>query len=131
MSTVNNRQFDLKRSYLLIAFQILVYFVISAILFQILTFIWWLLCCFALILIHVFTFKYHQVSALVHLDQDDWSLFFGKSQQVKTVQLKQIIDHQIYIAIYFEQKADSPLVIWRDQLSLKQWKNLKVLAKMK
>ncbi|GJC31637.1 hypothetical protein KAM398_05260 [Acinetobacter sp. KAM398] len=90
-------------------------------------------------------FKFVRANRIVGLDQLDdreWSISYlvprVVSQQIKStarqteiqrVELHQVIDHQIYIVLEFQQ-AVKPVVIWCDQVSKTQWKALKVLAKM-
>ncbi|WP_230245407.1 hypothetical protein [Acinetobacter sp. PW68] len=90
-------------------------------------------------------FKFVRANRILGLDQLDdreWSISYlvprVVSQQIKStarqteiqrVELHQVIDHQIYIVLEFQQ-AVKPVVIWCDQVSKTQWKALKVLAKM-
>ncbi|WP_257222351.1 hypothetical protein [Acinetobacter sp. YH12120] len=84
----------------------------------------------------------NRIVGLYQLDDREWSISYlvprVASQQIKStarqteiqrVQLRQVIDHQIYIVMEFQQ-AFKPVVIWCDQVSKAEWKALKVLAKM-
>ncbi|MBL8321996.1 MAG: hypothetical protein JNJ93_06980 [Acinetobacter sp.] len=69
-----------------------------------------------------------QVTALDHLDGREWTLSAAGGKQ--RVQISHIIDHQAYIVLYFQHARAKPVIVWRDQVALKQWKSFKVLAKM-
>lgn len=47
---------------------------------------------------------------------------------VKHQQLEQVLDHALYMVLRF-QKAPT-VIIWRDQVTPPQWKQLKILAKL-
>ena len=65
-----------------------------------------------------------------HLDAREWSLSSAQSEQIQRVSVSHIIDHQLYIVVYFQHFRAKPLLIWMDQLPRQQWKALKKLAKL-
>jgi hypothetical protein len=44
--------------------------------------------------------------------------------------LLKIVDHHLYIVLHFSNIESKTCVIWWDQLSLNQWKMLKLLSKI-
>ena len=127
---MDNRQFKLKRSALSHAFQFFIFTVLMILLYQVVSpLIWGLFFCLGLVVYLLFFRRTSQVSSLEYLDEQDWSLQ-RINQPVQRVQISHIFDHQVYIVVYFMHARAKPMIIWRDQLSLKQWKSLKVLAKM-
>ena len=136
------QQFQLKPSLIAIVFQLMIALLIVWLLLQMLT-PWLSVIC--IVIIGWTYFKFVRANRIVGLDQLDdreWSISYLAprvvSQQIKStarqieiqrVQLRQVIDHQIYIVMEFQQ-AFKPLVIWCDQVSKAEWKALKVLAKM-
>lgn len=125
-----NRSFQLKRSRLAIVFQLTVFILLILLLQQTLQ-IW--LCLFALLLaflIYIRSFKLPQVLHFEHLDALEWSLLYTKSNCFQRVVIDYIVDHELYIVVYFQNTEHKFLVIWRDQLCQAQWKNLKKLAQL-
>ena len=122
-----NRCFQLQPSYLALVLQLLLCSVIIAVLAMTLSL--WLLCVAVLGLLLSYLYFYYQdrIIQLEYLDQRDWTLTSQK-QQVHRDQIKKIIDHKLYIIVFFQQQA--PLAIWCDQLAWQDWKRLKVLAKL-
>lgn len=79
----------------------------------------------------VFVFKSTaQADIFEHLDQSHWSIKYQNNPMPHSVILKNVIDHHFYMVCYFEEKKPASLVIWRDQLELRQWKHLKAYAKL-
>ena len=136
------QQFQLKPSVIAIVFQLMIALLIVWLLLQVLK-PWLSVVC--IVIMGWTYFKFVRANRIVGLDQLDdreWSISYFvprvASQQIKStarqteiqrVQLRQVIDHQIYIVMEFQQ-AFKPLVIWCDQVSKAEWKALKVLAKM-
>lgn len=82
-------------------------------------------------IVAMFVFKSRaQVAIFEHLDQNRWSIQYKNNPVIGSVILRNVIDHHFYIACYFEEKKPSSLIIWRDQVELKQWKYLKTYAKL-
>lgn len=131
---VNNHDvmntFVLKPSQLSIGFQSVIlvlmavtfYFSVGAIFAGIL-----MLCVIAAI--YVFKLR-AKVVIFEHLDQSHWSIQYKNNPVIGSVILRNVIDHHFYIVCYFEEKKPSSLIIWRDQVELKQWKYLKTYAKL-
>ena len=116
---MDNRCFKLKRSYCALAFQLFIFALLMYLLYQLLPIAIWLLC--AAIGLVIYQFEY--------LDGREWSLT-AKSRPTCRVCVSHVIDHQAYIVVYFQHAKAQPLLIWCDQLPLKQWKSLKVLTKL-
>ncbi|MEG1030938.1 MAG: protein YgfX [Acinetobacter sp.] len=108
----------------------LFFILIGSILYMLLIFWLWLLCIFLMLISYAyFHANKKQISQFEYLADNDWSLYDLKKQNTERVQIEKILDHQVYIVIYFQHKQPN-LVIWQDQLSSIEWKNLKVLAKL-
>lgn len=71
-----------------------------------------------------------QIESFQHLDRNQWSVKYKNNSKIHTLSLNKIVDHHFYIVFYFDQKPPSSLVVWSDQLELKQWKNLKAHSKL-
>ena len=127
---MDNRHFKLKRSFLSHAFQFFIFAVLMTLLYQLLTpMLWGIFFLIGLVVYVLFFRKHLRVTSLDYLDGTDWSLQ-RLNRPVQRVQISHILDNQMYIVVYFMHARAKPVIIWRDQLSLKQWKSLKVLAKM-
>ena len=136
------QQFQLKPSLIAIVFQLMSALLIVWLLLQVLS-LWLSIICIIIVAWTYFKFvRARRILGLDQLDDREWSISYLAprvvSQQIKStarqteiqrVQLRQVIDHQIYIVMEFQQ-AFKPLVIWCDQVSKAEWKALKVLAKM-
>lgn len=122
-----NSCFQLKRSYLALCFQFVLASVIIAVLAMTLSL--WLLGAGILLLVLSYLYFYNQdrILQLDYLAEQDWTLSKQNDKQQRD-QIKKIIDHGLYIIIFFQQHP--PLAIWCDQLSWQDWKRLKVLAKL-
>ena len=136
------QQFQLKPSLIAIVFQLMIALLIVWLLLQMLT-PWLSVIC--IVIIGWTYFKFVRANRIVGLDQLDdreWSISYlvprvpsqhlkstARQTEIQRVELRQVIDHQIYIVLEFQQ-AVKPVVIWCDQVSKTQWKALKVLAKM-
>ena len=136
------QQFQLKPSVIAIVFQLMIALLIVWLLLQVLK-PWLSVVCIVIMGWTYFKFvRANRIVGLYQLDDREWSISYLAprvvSQQIKStarqieiqrVQLRQVIDHQIYIVMEFQQAFKS-VVIWCDQVSKTQWKALKVLAKM-
>ncbi|OAL77741.1 hypothetical protein AY606_09825 [Acinetobacter sp. SFB] len=125
-----NRSFQLKRSRLAFVFQLIIFTLIIVFLQQLLSPWLWLICVLLGVLAYAYGLKAPQPMCFEHLEAREWSLTSVKSEQIKRVSISHIIDHQLYIVVYFQHFQEKPLLIWIDQLPLKQWKALKKLAKL-
>ncbi|AOA57289.1 hypothetical protein [Acinetobacter larvae] len=90
-----------------------------------------LLCCVALLLIYWQFNKSNKVIALQALDDNLWVLQYQAVSQPRQVHILKWLDHQAYIVLYFQEAKLAPLIIWYDQVSYQQWKNLKVCANLR
>lgn len=124
-----NHQFQLKRSLLALLFQLGMLLLIGIIWFQLFPFYIFLIAIFLAIIAYLAFLRRSKMRSLAYLDQDLWSIQWHHHSKIEHVQLYRVIDHHIYIVLYFKQNRNSQ-VIWRDQVSLNQWKQLKVMAKL-
>lgn len=122
------RAFQLKRSRIALAFQCLIFMILLALLYAVVNPVLWLICAVLGLMSYVLFRKRADLLHLEHLDADDWSVLYRQSSQVLQLQLHQVIDHQLYIVLYFQGSKIPPIVIWCDQLTVPQWKSLKQLA---
>ncbi|OTG72049.1 hypothetical protein B9T23_15000 [Acinetobacter terrae] len=125
-----NRSFQLKRSRLAFVFQLIIFTLVIVLLQQLLVPWLWLLCVLLGVMAYAYGLKVPQPIYFEYLEAREWSLSNVKSEQIKRVSISHIIDHQLYIVVYFQHFQEKPLLIWIDQLPLKQWKALKKLAKL-
>lgn len=130
MST-NNRVFELHASRIAMVMQLCFFVLIMGVLYHLFTAPLWCIS-FVLMLGGWFYFlRQPQIQRFEHLDGVDWSFDLGGPvQSIQTRQIHQMIDHHAYIVIYFSSTAHKNIVIWRDQLSLSQWKKLKLMVKL-
>ncbi|MFW2002177.1 hypothetical protein [Acinetobacter ursingii] len=124
-----NHQFQLKRSLLALLFQLGMLILIGIIWFQLFPFYIFLIAIFLAIITYLAFLRRSKMRSLAYLDQDLWSIQWHNHSKIEHVQLYRVIDHHIYIVLYFKQNRNSQ-IIWRDQVSLNQWKQLKVMAKL-
>ncbi len=90
----------------------------------------WLLCSVIGLISYSLFLKTPRPVPFEYLDAEEWTLQFCKAKHLDRVVIRKIIDHQLYIVIYFQKNQVKPLVIWSDQLSLVYWKKLKMLAQL-
>ena len=124
-----NTAYYLKRSRMAIVFQIglllLIQCLVSVLLpvwlavviLIILLFSWWM------------QFKRSTLHYFQAFSADEWSIQ-STDQAVKHMRLRRVVDHHFYIVLYTQQQSSCSYVIWYDQLTLVEWKKLKLLAKM-
>jgi hypothetical protein len=124
-----NHQFQLKRSLLALLFQLGMLLLIGTIWFQLFPFYIFLIAIFLAMIAYLAFLRRLKMRSLAYLDQDLWSIQWHNHSKIEHVQLYRVIDHHIYIVLYFKQNRNSQ-IIWRDQVSLNQWKQLKVMAKL-
>ena len=122
-------QFQLKRSLLALLFQLGGLLLLGFIWSQI--FPWTLAAVFILLAAtaSIFFFKRPKLRALAYLDHAIWSIQWEHRARIEQAQLTQLLDHHFYTVLYFDQNVPSQ-IIWCDQVASKQWKQLKVLAKL-
>ena len=136
------QQFQLKPSVIAIVFQLMIALLIVWLLLQVLS-LWLSIICIIIVAWTYFKFvRARRILGLDQLDDREWSISYlvprvpsqhlkstARQTEIQRVELRQVIDHQIYIVMEFQQ-AFKPVVIWCDQVSKAEWKALKVLAKM-
>ena len=136
------QQFQLKPSLIAIVFQLMIALFIVWLLLQVLS-LWLSVVCIAIVAWTYFKFvRARRIVGLDQLDDREWSISYlvpriasqhikstARQTETQRVQLRQVIDHQVYIVLEFQQAFKS-VVIWCDQVSKTQWKAPKVLAKM-
>lgn len=121
--------FQLKRSYLALLFQLFIFTVLMAILYQLLPlYVWCGLLLLGTVIYLLFYRKSPHITGLDYLDGKEWTL--SAAGQKQRVHISHIIDHQAYIVVYFQHARTKPMIIWCDQVPRKQWKSFKILAKM-
>ncbi|ONN49247.1 membrane protein [Acinetobacter genomosp. 33YU] len=126
---VNQLNFKLKYSRFSIIFQFFIGLSLAVLFYQLLPILWWLVTVSLLFISFVFFLKRPRLAQIAYLDQKLWSLSFHSEQTISRVEILKIIDYQIFIVIYFEGHKTLTSVIWFDQMSLSQWKQLKTLEK--
>lgn len=129
MVLVNQLNFKLKYSRFAIVFHFFIGLSLAVLLYQLLPILWWLITVSLLFISFVLFLKRSQVAQIAYLDQKLWSLSFHSEQTISRVEILKIIDYQIFIVVYFEGDKTLTSVIWFDQMSLSQWKQLKTLEK--
>ncbi|WP_038346080.1 hypothetical protein [Acinetobacter sp. A47] len=130
MSTAN-RVFELQYSRFAIALQCFVLLFILFLSYSLLSLALWLSSCVLLFLSWLLFLRQPQLKRFEHLHQQEWTFEFDDlSGQIECRQISKIIDHQAYVVLYFSDPKHKNFIIWWDQLSYLQWKNLKVLAKL-
>lgn len=126
---MDSRCFKLKRSWFALAFQLLIFVLLMFVLYQVLALVLWVVCAVAgLVVYQLFYRKSPQINQFEHLDGREWSITL--QQHTQRVMVSHVIDHQIYVVVYFQHAKVRPLLIWCDQLPMQQWKALKVLTKL-
>ncbi|MCH7337354.1 hypothetical protein [Acinetobacter sp. NIPH 2699] len=126
-----NRVFELQYSRFAIVLQLFIFMIIISLLYPFLPILLWLLCIVIMGVAWFIFQKKPQIQRFEYLEDQDWSFCFSHlPQAIQHRKIRQIIDHQCYIVIYFYDPLHLPCIIWWDQLSILQWKNLKILAKL-
>ena len=125
-----NRSFQLRRSRLAFVFQLIIFTLLMLLLQQLLSPWLWGLCILLAVIGYAYGLKVPQPIFFEYLDAREWSLSRAQSEQIQRVSVSHIIDHQLYIVVYFQHFRAKPLLIWMDQLPRQQWKALKKLAKL-
>lgn len=126
---MDSRCFKLKRSWFTLAFQLLIFVLLMFVLYQVLALVLWVVCAVAgLVVYQLFYRKSPQIDQFEHLDGREWSITL--QQHTQRVMVSHVIDHQVYVVVYFQHAKVRPLLIWCDQLPMQQWKALKVLTKL-
>ncbi|WP_086202300.1 hypothetical protein [Acinetobacter silvestris] len=125
-----HRCYKLKPSRLSVLFQFFLLMIILIGLYQVVTGMV-LVCALVIAVVAYFVFiQRDQIEQLEQLDHSEWTISFQKSQAKQTVYIDKMIDHHIYIVIYFQSKNLKPMIIWYDQLSQLSWKSLKMRVEL-
>ncbi|ENX19159.1 hypothetical protein F892_03319 [Acinetobacter vivianii] len=126
-----NRVFELQYSRFSIALQLFILLLIVSLTYSLLSLVLWLSSCILLALSWFLFLKQPRLKRFEYLDQQEWSFeFYDSSLPIQCRKIEKIIDHQAYIVLYFSDPEHKNFIIWWDQLSLLQWKNLKLHAKL-
>lgn len=126
-----SRVFELQYSRFSLVLQLFIFLVILSLSYQLLSLAFWLLSFFIMVFAWFYSLKRPYIKHFEYLDQQDWSFRFSDpSLETQRRKISKIIDHQVYITLYFSDAQYQPLTIWWDQLPLPQWKNLKLLVKL-
>ena len=126
-----NRVFELQYSRFSIALQLFILLLIVSLTYSLLSLALWLSSCLLLALSWFLFLKQPRLKRFEYLDQQEWSFeFYDSSLPIQCRKIEKIIDHQAYIVLYFSDSEHKNFIIWWDQLSLLQWKNLKLHAKL-
>ncbi|MGE8646342.1 hypothetical protein [Acinetobacter vivianii] len=126
-----NRVFELQYSRFSIALQLFILLLIVSLTYSLLSLALWLSSCLLLALSWFLFLKQPRLKRFEYLDQQEWSFeFYDSSLPIQCRKIEKIIDHQAYIVLYFSDPEHKNFIIWWDQLSLLQWKNLKLHAKL-
>lgn len=131
MAELNQHQrYELKPSRIALGFQLLCLAIICSLWFAILN-VWISLCLFIIALLSLKWFrKRQQVQSLAQLELNQWVIQYQDLEQAQHVQIKQMIDHALYIVVYFYEKKQPTLIIWQDQVEHLAWKSLKSRVKL-
>lgn len=130
MSTAN-RVFELQVSRFMIVLQLLIFIFLMILLYQLLALGIWLLCLGIMVIAWFRFLQQPQVKRFEYLEDQDWSFEFAVSDlPIQRRQIVKMIDHHCYVVLYFSASHDKTCIIWWDQLSVTQWKNLKLLVKL-
>ena len=120
----------LKHSRLSIVFQLIFLMLILILLSQLISIYFLIPATLALIAIWIMFRRHKRVEYLQQLEQDLWSIQYANDPKVYRVKIRQILNHGLYVVLYFEQSKHQSLVIWRDQVALLAWKRLLMRAKL-
>ena len=123
-------KFTLKRSWVSIAFQLFILSGMMLILYQQLNLWLWLLMLLVAAAVWLWLIYQPRVLHFEQLELDQWSLLFSDTEQIHRYTLLKMIDHSLYIVLYFQDKKARPVVVWCDQMSRQQWKMLKGRARL-
>lgn len=79
---------------------------------------------------YYFFAKQKKLQSFAVFDQAEWT-FVYKDHQIERLKVTQIIDHRIYFVFYFESGLlPRSQVIWKDQLSIDDYRKIKIYAEL-
>ncbi|USA52231.1 hypothetical protein NDN13_12145 [Acinetobacter sp. C32I] len=126
-----NPAFELQYSRFAFVLQLLLFILILSVLYPLLPLWWWLLSFMLMTIAWLSFLRQPQIKRFEYLDHQDCSFEFSDpTLKIQRRQIVKILDHQLYIALYFSQQKHKTCIIWWDQLSHAQWKKLKLRAKL-
>ncbi|MGA6137185.1 hypothetical protein ACPER7_12890 [Acinetobacter dispersus] len=126
-----NGVFELQRSRFAMVLQLLIFIAILGLTYSLLALWIWLLCCCMMGVAWFLFLKQPQIKRFEYLDHQECSFeFYDPKLKIQRRQIVKILDHQLYIALYFSHQKNKNCIIWWDQLSHSQWKKLKLRAKL-
>ena len=123
-------RFEQNRSRFAKLFQLFILLSLIILFHAVLTPFWWLFSVLGLCASWILSLRRSKVSCFAYLDGKSWSLCYCQSTDVHRVSIRQIIDHLCYVVVYLDGEQPQTVVIWWDQLSLSQWKRLKMLKNL-
>ncbi|WP_277559977.1 hypothetical protein [Acinetobacter beijerinckii] len=130
MSTAS-RLFELQYSRFSIVLQFFIFLTILILSYQLLHPMLWLLSIGIMAFAWFKLFKQPSIIRFEYLDQHIWSFEFSdKNLAIQRLKITKIIDHKAYVSIHIADSSCKTYIIWWDQLSYLQRKNLKLLAKL-
>jgi hypothetical protein len=125
------RIFELQSSRFSLVLQLFCFLGINILLYQLLSAFLWLVCLLIMGWAGWSALNKPKINQIEYLCDDDWSIRFdGAVPNIEQGKLLKIVDHHLYIVLYFSNIESKTCVIWWDQLSLNQWKMLKLLSKL-
>lgn len=125
------RIFELQSSRFSLVLQLFCFLGINILLYQLLSAFLWLVCLLIMGWAGWSALNKPKINQIEYLCDDDWSIRFdGVEPNIEQGKLLKIVDHHLYIVLYFSNIESKTCVIWWDQLSLNQWKMLKLLSKL-
>ncbi|KYQ78413.1 hypothetical protein AWW73_07415 [Acinetobacter lactucae] len=127
---IKELNFELKYSRVSVIFQLFIGLGLAILLYQLLMPIWWLCAVIFIFIGFIFFLKQTQISQIEYLDQKLWSVAYYSEKEIYRAEIRKIIDYQMFVVIYFEGASAKATTVWFDQLSIEQWKRLKVLEKL-
>lgn len=126
---ISNLSFQLKPSKVAWFFQFGLCSVLMLVGYLALVWFIWVLFSVAILLAWYVFRKQRKVIALAQLEHAEWTVKYVGLSKPQHVNLEKLLDHALYIVLYW-QEQQPPCIVWRDQLTLQEWKQLKVLAKL-
>ena len=123
--------FELQYSRFAFVLQLLLLIFLLSLLYALVSIGWWLLSLLGMTISWFVFLRQPQIRRFEYLDHQDCSFEFSDpTLKIQRRQIVKILDHQLYIALYFSHKKHKPCIVWWDQLSYAQWKKLKIRAKL-
>ena len=125
-----HEQYVLKHSRLATVFQLLLFICITLIIYSLCHWIVSILLISLMIGFWMAFKRQPSIQSLQQLEADLWSIQFQHDAKVHRVRIHQMLDHGLYIMLYFEHTQYRSLIIWRDQVDVLAWKGLRTRVKL-